>query len=161
MSSFETLIDIDQTESAEIRIDPATGSRSLFAKKNFQKNEVIMEFLAKSIQSTPTYLTVQISENEHIELLPECLACANHSCDPNCFFDTTQMQFVTLRPIADGEEFTFFYPSAEWDMDQPFDCYCGSSDCIGLIQGAKYLSVASIAKYRFTDFIKLKLGLKS
>jgi hypothetical protein len=157
MSFIETLVDEDQTEVAEIRIDPITSMRSLFSKKAFRKDEVIIEFLAKEVHSTPNYLTVQIGEHEHIELFPECLECANHSCDPNCFFDTTSMQFVTLKDIAAGEEFAFFYPSAEWDMDQPFQCHCGSDQCIGLIQGAKYLSASIIRKYRFTDFIQQKL----
>jgi hypothetical protein len=155
--SFIELIDMDQTEVAEIRIDPITSHRSLFSKKRFRKNEVIIEFLAKNVHSTPTYLTVQISEDVHIELLPECLECTNHSCDPNCFFDTTNMQFVALKEIPPGEEFNFFYPSAEWDMDQAFKCHCGSDQCIGVIQGAKYLSEDSLRKYRFTDFIKQKL----
>jgi SET domain len=155
--SFIELVDLDQTEVAEIRIDPITSHRSLIAKKHFAKNEVIIKFLAKNVQSTPTYLTVQISENKHIELLPECLECANHSCDPNSFFDTTRMVFVTIKEIAAGEEFNFFYPSAEWDMAQPFKCHCGSDQCLGTIQGAKYLSADSIRKYRFTDFIRQKL----
>ncbi len=156
MSLIE-LVELDQTEVAEIRIDPITSHRSLFSKKSFQKDEVIIEFLAKNVQSTPTYLTVQIDEDVHIELLPECLECTNHSCDPNCFFDTTRMQFVALRAITAGEEFTFFYPSAEWDMDQSFHCHCGSERCIGVIQGAKYLSASNIQQYRFTDFIQQKL----
>ncbi len=159
MSFIEPAIDLDQTEVAEIRIDPISGNRSLFSKKAFKKNEVIIEFLAKSVSSTPTYLTVQIGEDLHIELLPECLACTNHSCDPNCFFDTSTMEFVAIKDIPEGEEFTFFYPSAEWDMDQPFQCHCGSDQCIGIIQGAKYLSAENIHKYRFTDFIQQKLKM--
>ncbi len=157
MSFIAQAIDLDQTEVAEIRIDPISGNRSLFSKKAFKKNEVIIEFLAKSVSSTPTYLTVQIGEDLHIELLPECLACTNHSCDPNCFFDTSTMEFVAIKDIPPREEFTFFYPSAEWDMDQPFQCNCGSNQCIGIIQGAKYLSAESLQKHRFTDFIKQKL----
>jgi hypothetical protein len=157
MSFTDLAIDLDQTEVAEIRIDPISGNRSLFSKKGFKKNEVIIEFMAKSVRSTPTYLTVQIGEDLHIELLPECLACTNHSCDPNCFFDTSTMEFVAIKDIPPGEEFTFFYPSAEWDMDRPFQCHCGSEQCIGIIQGAKYLSAESLQKHRFTDFILQKL----
>jgi SET domain len=160
MSFIDTLVDLDQTEIAEIRIDPATGYRTLFAKKFFEANELIIKFMAKTVQATPSYLTVQVSEHEHIVLFPEFLECANHSCDPNCFFDTTSMEFVTLKPIAEGEELTFFYPSAEWDMDQPFPCNCGTEACISVIQGAKYLSAEVVKKYRFTDFIQGKLGLK-
>jgi SET domain-containing protein len=159
MSFMEPVIDLDQTEVAEIRIDPVSKSRSLFSKKAFKKNEVIIGFMAKEVRSTPTYLTVQISDDVHIELLPECLACANHSCTPNCFFDTTSMEFIAIKDIPPGEEFTFFYPSAEWDMDQPFQCNCGSPNCIGIIQGALYLSPDTIQKYRFTDFIQQKLKL--
>jgi hypothetical protein len=156
----ETFIDADQTEVAEIRIDPITQYRSLFTKKAFKANEVIIGFMARAEHKTPNYLTVQIAEDRHIELFPECLECANHSCDPNCFFDTTSMEFVTLRAIKAGEELKFFYPSAEWDMDQAFPCNCGSPDCVGMIKGAKYLSKEQQRRYRFTDFIQQKLGLK-
>jgi len=159
MSLIAPAIDLDQTEVAEIRIDPVSGNRSLFSKKPFKKDELIIEFMAKNVRSTPTYLTVQISEDLHIELLPECLACANHSCDPNCFFDTTSMEFIAIKEIPAGEEFTFFYPSAEWDMDQPFQCTCGYEQCIGIIQGARYLTNEIINKYRITDFIRQKREL--
>ena len=160
MTFTETLIDADQTEVAEIRIDPITQYRSLFTKKAFKANEVIIGFMAKAVHKTPNYLTVQIAEDKHIELFPECLECANHSCNPNCFFDTTSMEFVTLRAIKKGEELNFFYPSAEWDMDQPFPCHCGSPDCIGWVKGAKYLSDDAIKRYRFTDFIRQKLNTR-
>jgi hypothetical protein len=160
MAFVETLVDADQAEIAEIRIDPITGYRSLFCKKAFHENEVIIGFMAKAIHSKPNYLTVQISEREHIELLPECLECANHSCDPNCFFDTTTMLLVALRDIAPEEELRFFYPSAEWDMDQPFQCSCGSELCVGDVKGAKYLDTEAKKRYRFTDFIKSKIGAK-
>ncbi len=157
MSYYEPIVESDQTEIAEIRIDPITSARSLFSKKNFDAEDVIIGFFSRMTHTTPNYLTVQISENEHIELFPECLECANHSCDPNCFFDTTTMNFIAIKPIAEGDEFTFFYPSAEWDMDQAFQCNCGSENCIGMIQGAKYLSKSAVKKYRFTDFIQSKL----
>ena len=157
MSFIETIVDEDQTEVAEIRIDPITSHRSLHSKKSFRKNEVIIGFLAKEIHSTPNYLTVQISEHEHIELFPECLECINHSCDPNCFFDTTRMELVAIKEIAEKEEFNFFYPSAEWDMDQSFKCHCGTDQCVGMIKGAKYLSGNDLKKYRLTDFIQQKI----
>jgi SET domain len=160
MTFVETIVDADEAEVAEIRIDPITGYRSLYCKKPFQKDEVIIGFMAKAIHDTPNYLTVQVSEHEHIELLPECLECTNHSCDPNCFFDTTTMLLVALRDIKPEEELNFFYPSAEWDMDSPFICSCGSKDCIGEVRGAKYLAKGQVKRYQFTDFIKSKLRLR-
>jgi hypothetical protein len=157
MSFIET-IDLDLTEVAEIRTDAVTGFRSLFSKKSFEANEVVIGFMARATYEKPNYLTVQINDDVHIELFPECLECINHSCDPNCFFDTTLMELVTVKPIAAGEEFSFFYPSAEWDMDRPFACQCGSKQCIGKIQGAKHLSAEALKKYRFTGFIQQKLA---
>jgi hypothetical protein len=158
MAIVETLVESEQSEVAEIRIDPITGTRSLWAMKNFKADELIVEFIAKEVHSTPSRMTVQISENVHIILLPEALECADHSCEPNCFFNTTSMELVTIKPIRAGDELTFFYPSAEWDMDAPFQCYCGSQHCIGMVRGAKYLDQKTVNRYRFTDFIKSKLA---
>src|ERR1700704_3620772 len=141
MSSNDAkLITIKSSESnvAEKRTDVITRHRSLYSRKEFNANEVIAGFSWKKIHSKPSYLTIQISDNEHIELMPEYLECVNHSCDPNCFFDTSKQLFVSLKSIKEGEEFTFFYPSSEWDMDQAFQCNCRSEVCLGLIKGAKY-----------------------
>ena len=75
---------------------------------------------------------------------------ANHSCDPNVAFDlsaedTSQWHVRALKPIKAGDPcesrdtltlsvltsvetvtVTFFYPSTQWTMAQPFDCLCGS-----------------------------------
>ncbi|NOT76336.1 MAG: SET domain-containing protein-lysine N-methyltransferase [Cyclobacteriaceae bacterium] len=150
-----------QSEVAEKRTDATHGHRSLFSKENFSKEDVIADFYWDNIYPTPTYLTVQISEHEHILLRPEYLECINHSCDPNAFFDTTRKQLIAVKSIEKGEQFTFFYPSAEWDMDQPFQCQCGSKNCIGMIKGAKYLPENVLSFYRFTDFIKGKLASKA
>jgi len=163
MSSDKSkLITIKSFEStaAEKRTDAITRHRSLYSRKAFLANEVIAGFNWKKIHSKPSYLTIQISDNEHIELLPAYLDCVNHSCDPNSFFDTTTQQFLSVKPIKEGEEFTFFYPSSEWDMDQAFQCNCGSAACLGLIKGAKYLPANLIKNYRFTDFIEQKLKLE-
>lgn len=157
----QILIDTSQSEIAEIRTNLIKKHRSLYCRKEFKAHEVVVEFGWTEIHSKPSYLTVQIGENEHIELVPEYLECINHSCDPNCFFDTTSKQLVSLKDIAAGEEITFFYPSAEWDMDQIFQCDCGCKNCLGVIKGAKYLDDRSLKNYRFTDFIKQKLASKS
>lgn len=152
------LIDVATAEGAEIQIDPIKNHRSLYARRAFRVNEVIAEFAAKRVLAIPNYLTIQIGDNQHIELLPEYLECTNHSCDPNCFFDTTSMRFIATKPIEEGDELTFFYPSTEWEMDRPFQCTCGSRNCIGLIQGANYLSEEKLKQYRLTDFIEQKLA---
>ncbi len=149
------------TEIAEVRTDILANNRSLFSRKAFAAGEIISEFGWRAMYSAPSYLTVQLSETEHVELFPEYLECINHSCEPNCFFDTSSLQLVALRPIKVGDELGFFYPSAEWDMDQSFECNCGRKNCIGTVKGAKYLTDAQLRRYRFTDFIQQKLAAGS
>ncbi|MBA4056917.1 MAG: SET domain-containing protein-lysine N-methyltransferase [Marivirga sp.] len=151
-------IEVATAEIAEVRIDPIHNHRALYSRREFKPEEVISEFTSRSIYQHPNYLTVQLGDNEHIELFPEFLECINHSCDPNCFFDTDKMQLIALKTISEGEEMTFFYPSTEWDMDQAFQCHCGTANCIESIKGAKYLSKSTVKNYRFTSFIKQKLA---
>lgn len=151
-------IEVATAEIAEIRIDPIHNHRALHSRREFKADEVISEFTSRSTYQHPNYLTVQLGDKEHIELFPEFLECINHSCDPNCFFDTDKLQLIALKPITEGEEMTFFYPSTEWDMDQAFQCHCGTANCIEMIKGAKYLSGSAVKNYRFTSFIKQKLA---
>lgn len=153
-------IDVAIKGFAEVRTDVITDNRSLFSKRSFKVNDVISDFYFANVFNKPTRLTIQTGEDEHIELLPAYLECINHSCEPNAFFDTTHKKLVCIRSIKKNEEFTFFYPSAEWNMDAPFNCYCKSKHCVGYIAGAKYLTKKQQSRYRFTDFIQQKLAEK-
>src|SRR5476649_1232497 len=132
---------------AEVWQNKATGQNSLHATISFRPGEVISDFSAGTIVDHPTYLTVQVDTDKHITLQPEFLQYANHSCHPNAFFDTTLMQFICLRPIQEGEEITFFYPSTEWSMVQPFYCYCGYEKCLQDIRGAAHIHPDTIKQY--------------
>lgn len=134
-----------------------TNEKSLNTTKAFKKNEVLCSFSGGTISLTPTYLTVQIDLNKHITLQPEFLQYCNHSCNPNCFFDTTSFELVALNDINVDDELTFFYPSSEWNMDQSFACNCGNKNCLHTIKGAAYLSKEILLTYRLTDFIQSML----
>jgi hypothetical protein len=143
---------------ADVMQNAITGEKSLHASAFFDAGEIIHSFGAEKILQTPNYLTVQTGEEKHITLDPSFLQYVNHSCDPNVFFDTAKMEFRALKPIQPGDELLFFYPSTEWDMAQPFDCFCGSPCCLHKIQGAKYLTAEQVAKYQLTDFILEQLA---
>jgi hypothetical protein len=130
---------------------------SLHANKAFKKNEVITTFGADKTQNYATYLTVQVGVDKHITLNPSFLQYINHSCSPSVFFDTHTMQLIALKDIEADEEFTFFYPSTEWDMAQPFVCNCGSKNCLQLINGAVHLSNETLSQYKLTHFILQQL----
>jgi hypothetical protein len=142
---------------ADIMQNSNTGEKSLHASAFFDAGDVICDFSAEFILDTATYLTVQTGDDKHITLKPDFLQYINHSCKPNVFFDTTVMQLVALTEVQPGDEFMFFYPSTEWNMAQPFDCFCGTSQCLKRIQGAAHLSDEEAMRYRLTDFILEKL----
>ncbi|KAL1962356.1 hypothetical protein VTN77DRAFT_9769 [Rasamsonia byssochlamydoides] len=104
----------------------------------------------------PKYTTLQTGRNTHIELNSDLVYC-NHSCRPSVVFDTRRMEVrvVDDRPLRKGDAITFFYPSTEWEMDQPFECGCqaGEGVCKGLISGAKTMSREQLEGYWLNEHI--------
>lgn len=143
--------------TVEIRQNIETGHKSLHSTVSFNKNEVICPFDASAILPAPSKFTIQLNEGRHITLHPSFLQFVNHSCDPNIFFDTGSMSVICIEPILAGDELAFFYPSTEWSMAEPFDCHCGSPDCIKQVRGAAYLPYSLIRFYKLTLFIQQKL----
>jgi hypothetical protein len=152
---------ISDHDFAQVRQSSSNQQNALFALQSFQPGEVIADFFAGTIASEPTYLTVQVDVGKHITLQPEFLQYINHSCEPNVFFNTSTMQLVALKHIQQEEEMTFFYPSTEWDMTQPFNCYCGHANCLGQIRGAAYLNQKQSKQYVLTDFIQQQLAKRA
>ncbi|PYI11454.1 hypothetical protein BO78DRAFT_393395 [Aspergillus sclerotiicarbonarius CBS 121057] len=108
--------------------------------------------LTKITTATPSkkaYTSVQTGRDSHIELNSDLVYC-NHSCDPTINFDMEKMEIrvVDNRDLKAGDPLTFFYPSTEWEMDQPFECTCGSGEkCKGWIYGAKNLGPEVLGEY--------------
>jgi SET domain len=78
----------------------------------------------------------------------------NHSCAPTTTLDTTKMEVRAVKSIEPGTPLTFFYPSTEWEMAQPFQCNCGAKECLGLIRGAKHIPRHILRKYYLNHHIK-------
>ena len=146
---------------AAVRQNIVDNQKAFIARLSYKPGDVIAEFSAAQTFAEPTYLTVQVGVGKHIMLHPEHLQYINHSCDPNVFFDTHAMQIVALKPIAEGDEMTFFYPSTEWDMAQPFTCFCGCSNCLGEIKGAAHIRPDILNRYKLTRFIQQQLHDRS
>lgn len=159
ISAPDQIIEIvSEHQLVKVMLNKLTGQKSLQASAHFRKDDIICKFSAKTTEAHPTYLTIQTGEDRHITLSPEFLQYTNHSCDPNVFFDTSSMELICLREIVPGDELAYFYPSTEWEMDQPFECQCGSDSCLHFIQGAKYLSLQERERYNFSEFITRKMN---
>ena len=62
----------------------------------------------------------------------------NHSCSPNCYLKNNQL--FALAAIDAQTELTFNYNTTEFEMASPFNCNCGSDNCLKKIKGYKYLT---------------------
>ncbi len=153
-----TIIDTATTPDAhadhfrvEERLD--LGQRCLRILVDRPAGALLSSFAGSLRVIAPSYLTVQLDADVHLELVPAFLECVNHSCAPNVAFDMARMALVALQPLAAGEELTYFYPSTEWTMTQPFTCACGSSTCLHLIDGASTISTEILARYVLSPFV--------
>jgi len=130
--------------------NPQTYASCLIAKRDFKPHEIISQLEVPKGQHSPDGLssaekkwtTIQVSKDVHLDVADD-LVYMNHSCDPSAIIDVTPLSFSVItgpKGIKSGEPITFFYPSTEWDMARPFDCFCGSANCLKVIKGARYLS---------------------
>jgi len=126
--------------------------RTLITKRAYSKGDVISSIPSENIVSKANRFTVQIGRNEHTDVGK--LAALNHSCDPNVILDTEKLEMVACRDIAKGEELSFFYPSTEWEMDAPFICLCGASNCIHVVAGARFLPLSTLEHHYLNIHIR-------
>lgn len=139
-----------------MELSDSYGAR-LVTDQSYRRGQLIHRISRYRISDRPTYQTVQIAPDAHIEDFG-VLVYLNHSCRPNTWIDTTRLVLLAEREIAAGDELTFFYPSTEWAMDRPFVCLCGAPECAGYIAGAKYFPPAQLRRYLLSPHIRALLG---
>ncbi|KAJ3214622.1 hypothetical protein HDU67_001430 [Dinochytrium kinnereticum] len=137
-----------------VRFGPGEFSSKLVSQRAFGKGEEIVTLEGFTKGAEKRWSTVQIEEDQHIELNPESgLVYMNHSCSPSVFVDTTNLRIVALKDLSPGSELTFFYPSTEWEMAQPFKCWCNAPDCVGVVGGAHALGEKALSKFKVNPHI--------
>jgi hypothetical protein len=139
--------------NTEYELSENSVGLGVFAKRAFPSDTVFCAFEFGPVRAQPWRHSIQIASNAHAEPLPSFLRYLNHSCDPNLFVDVQAQEIVTLRPIAEAEELTFFYPATEWRMESPFPCECGFVHCLQEIRGASELPARALQRYRLSAVI--------
>ena len=129
--------------------------RSLVTKQAYAKGEIICEIPTEKLFDKANRYTVQIAQDKHTEVGK--LSALNHSCDPNVILDTERLIMIARRDVDQGEELSFFYPSTEWEMDAPFICLCGSSNCIHVVAGARFLPLSTLENHYLNRHIREKM----
>lgn len=140
-------------DAAEYELVENAVGLGVFAKRSLPAQRVLSAMEFGPSRTQPWRHSIQIALHEHAEPLPTYLRYLNHSCAPNLFVDVRAKQVITLRPIATGDELTFFYPSTEWRMQSPFTCECRSEHCVGEIRGAAELPAGVLQRYRLSPVI--------
>ena len=118
-----------------------------------RKGELVAQISGHREVLTPSRFTVQASVHRHIDGLAQ-LTFMNHSCAPNVFLNTSDLTVTALRDLVAGEELSFFYPSTEWRMAEPFACLCGAADCVSYIAGAEVMPEHVLARYDINEHIR-------
>jgi len=142
-----------ETSCAAVGVLVEQEQRRLVARESIAAGTLIFVIAGRE-SATPTRYSVQVARDLHIECddLPPGLERVrhrywmylNHHCEPSAWVRGREV--VALRDIAPGEGVTFDYNTTEWDMASPFDCHCGSADCVGTVRGLSHLSEARRAK---------------
>jgi SET domain len=113
---------------------------------------VILQVTGYHVLADPNRFTVQAGADIHLAGIGP-LTFMNHSCAPNVIIVTPDMTVRAIHDIQAGEELTFFYPSTEWQLAEPFECHCGAASCIGVIAGAATLPEEVLSRYFVNEHI--------
>ena len=152
-----TILDKKRKETEMVSMETLTIKtenkfRSLITKQPYAKGQVICEIPTEKLFDKANRYTVQIGREKHTEVGK--LSALNHSCDPNVILDTEHLLMVARRDIEKGEELSFFYPATEWEMDAPFICLCGSTNCIHVVAGARFLPLSTLENHYLNRHIR-------
>ncbi len=137
----------------EVR-DTGVYGKSLFAKKDFAKDDLVFVAFGPII-STPSLYTIPISKDLKID---PTLPAGNlsqyicHSCEPNLGIKS-RTEFVAFRNIKAGEEINIDYGMIGYEYTEEIsesgrECRCGSNICRGKWGCYKELDLYLKEKYK-------------
>jgi uncharacterized protein len=155
----------------EVR-DTNKYGKSLFAKDNIGKNEIIADwskghvYHAKSASELPNNPpdfikdhAIQFAEDKYIDYdgIGRFFA---HSCNPNCGFQG-RFKVVAMREIKKGDELNFDYEMSE-DSDWRMECICGNENCRKIIGAFRNMPEELRKKYNgyISEWLREKYNLK-
>lgn len=139
--------------------------KSLFASRDFKKDELVFVAFGALIEKQNTY-TIPIDWKLFIEpRIPEMNLCQYlcHSCDPNLGVRERSL-FVAMRDIKKDEEIAIDYAMIGYEYgdeltNEERTCKCNSTLCRGVLGSYKELSAELKEKYKsyISDYLLEKV----
>lgn len=120
--------------SAKIRFiieQKKPSHKVLKTAKSFSAGEILIDLVGAKVISTPDYMTIDLGDRHVYHPFGRYI---NHSCEPNAYVDVEQHKLFASCDIEQDDEITFNYLISERQITAPFDCNCGSSNCLGRIE---------------------------
>lgn len=128
------------TRSAKLDVAMTNDRKGLFALVSIDRNEILIDLNGENTFLSPTRRSLQIGERRHVFGREDTVGYLNHGCEPNSFLDFSCLCVRALRDIQAGEEIKVNYAATEYEMRDGFRCDCGSSACLQIIRGFKFLT---------------------
>lgn len=133
-----------------IVLETSNKGQGVFANKNFDSGDIVIEGKPMEKRLERTWQTLQMDINIHVRL-DQPFELVNHCCNPNCGIKLNRFNgynLVAMKTISQGEEITFDYCMSEWISIAVPNCNCQSSICRGSIKGGKFLSDMLLERYQ-------------
>ena len=105
--------------------------------------------------------SIQIDDDLYLvsDETPEPGDMLNHSCEPNCGLQGSQL-LVAMRDIEPGEELSFDYAMCDASDYDEFRCLCGVTTCREVVTGSDWRNPDLQAKYagRFSPYLVRRIA---
>lgn len=152
-------------KNLEVKKTKNNNGLGLFAKKNFKKGEIILEFIGKIMHISQfnklKNKNKKIYDDYSLQIDKEFFLIGtgkdkkiyddfiNHSCNPNSYvyINGNKVLLIALKKIKKGEEITYDYSTTMYNDPWSIKCNCQEKNCRGYIREFKYLPKAIKIKY--------------
>ena len=144
---------MDTSNPETVIIKPSRFGKGIFATSDFSAGTTLLKITGKPLSFEDTLklgdkecYSLQIGIDKYI--IPDGpFGFSNHSCDPNCGI-TGNMEFITLRKVAKGEELLWDYSTSMMERSWTMECGCNSVNCRNIIGDFDCLPINLQDKYR-------------
>lgn len=158
-----------------LEVRPTRFGKGVFARKEFQPGEKILQFKGR-IYTKTEYLSkvnpekchyMQIGEETFLGPTTSPDNFVNHCCEPNAGLKVHNGKafLVAINKITSDQEITFDYSTSMAEDHWEMDCACGVPSCRSRVRDFKYIPKEVQVKYLqlgiVPDFVIRSAGMRN